>query len=102
MKGIPMKRSSVKVAGLIPAVIAVALLTGAASCDKANEPFKDAPRSGTVNNDPADIIEMPDGFSNLATKCDHGNRIYTGFHGDSKYGIGFAVPHDPTCPQTQQ
>ena len=70
---------------------------GAASCDKANEPFKDAPR-GQTNNDTADIVTMPDGFSNAATKCDHGNRIYSIFHGDHTYGSITVVPKDPTCP----
>jgi len=73
----------------------LALLLGA--CDKYTEPFKDSPRSGVVNNQPADIIRMPDGFSAAATKCDHGNRIYTLYHGDSKYGAIWGVPADPTC-----
>lgn len=64
---------------------------------KATEPFRDAPRSGSVNQNPADLIEMPDGFSNLATKCDNGNRIYVVFHGDGSYGSTSVVPADPTC-----
>lgn len=72
---------------------AITLLAG---CDKAAEPFKDAPRSGT-NSAPAKVIEMPDGFSNLATKCDDGNRIYVVFHGDNTYGSVSVVPHDPSC-----
>jgi hypothetical protein len=39
---------------------------------------------------------MPDGFNNLATKCDHGQRIYVSYHGDGSYGFGFAAP-DPAC-----
>jgi hypothetical protein len=71
-----------------------ATLTG---CSKFTEPFKDAPRSGVDNGQPADLIRMPDGFSNAATKCDHGNRIYTAYHGDSAYAAIFVVPQDPTC-----
>lgn len=75
-------------------VAALALLTG---CSKYSEPFKDAPRSGHDNGTAADLIRMPDGFSNAATKCDHGNRIYVAYHGDSKYASIAVVPADPTC-----
>jgi hypothetical protein len=81
---------------IIAAVLAATVLFGAESCDKANEPFKDADR-GTTNDDKADTITFPDGFSNAATKCDHGNRVYVVFHGDSTYGSIAVVPNDPTC-----
>lgn len=84
------------VAGLTVGVMAV----GFAACDpvgKATEPFKDAPRSGVVNDDPADTVTMPDGFNNVATKCDHGNRVYVTYHADSPYGSVAVVPNDPTC-----
>lgn len=77
--------------------VLVLLGTTAASCDKVSEPWNDAPRSRTVNEQPADVISMPDGFSNAATKCDHGNRIYVLFHSDSPYGAIAVVPQDPTC-----
>lgn len=77
------------------AVAALGLLAGCGS--KFSEPFKDAPRSDTDNGSPADLIRMPDGFSNAATKCDHGNRIYTAYHGDSAYASIAVVPDDPTC-----
>lgn len=51
------------------------------------------------NMDPADIITMPEGFSNLATKCDHGNRVYVARSVDDT-GVGRAiwgVANDPTC-----
>lgn len=76
------------------AAVALAFLTG---CSKYSEPFKDAPRSGHDNGSPADLIRMPDGFNNAATKCDHGNRIYVTYHGDSKYAAIAVVPQDPTC-----
>lgn len=87
------KRAVLATAGL---AATAALTLGAASCDKVTEPFKDAPRTGVVNTGPATVIEMPDGFNNLATKCDHGNRIYVSYHGDGSYGFGFAV-RDPSC-----
>lgn len=79
---------------LAAALVALLLLAG---CAKYVEPFKDAPRSGQDNGSPADVIRMPDGFSNAATKCDHGNRIYTAYHGDSRYASIAVVPADPTC-----
>lgn len=68
-------------------------LTG---CAKMSEPFKDAER-GETNDSPADTFTMPDGFSNGATKCDHGNRIYVLFHGDEAYGSIAVVQNDETC-----
>jgi hypothetical protein len=82
----------------IIAVSALALIgLSVGGCSKFTEPFKDAPRSGVDNGQPADLIRMPDGFSNAATKCDHGNRIYIGYHGDSAYAAIAVVPADPSC-----
>jgi hypothetical protein len=75
---------------------AVTCLALAGCSQKAQEPFRDAPTAGQ-NSSPADTFTMPDGFSNGATKCDHGNRIYVVFHGDSYYGAIAVVPGDPTC-----
>jgi PBP1b-binding outer membrane lipoprotein LpoB len=84
-------------AALVAGALLLAGVGGCASFNKVTQPFKDAPRSSVVNRTPADVIEMPDGFNNVATKCDHGNRIYVSYHGDGTYGFGFAVPNDPTC-----
>lgn len=75
------------------AALAVLSLT---SCAKMTEPFKDAPVSGR-NTDPADLVTFPDGFSNIATKCDHSNRVYTVYHANSPYAALAVVPNDPTC-----
>ncbi len=80
----------------IAALAAAGGLALLAGCAKYQEPFKDAPR-GTTNSGSADVVTMPDGFSNMATKCDHGNRVYTLYHGDNKYGAIAVVPHDPSC-----
>ncbi|MGW1498979.1 hypothetical protein ACWCQW_10475 [Streptomyces mirabilis] len=82
-------------AAAVTVVIGLGLLAGCN--DKASEPFKDARRSGHDNGAPADLIRMPDGFSNAATKCDHGNRIYIAYHGDSAYASIAVVSGDPTC-----
>jgi hypothetical protein len=81
----------------IAAAIAASTLTLLTGCAKYTEPFKDAPRSHNDNGAPADLIRMPDGFSNVATKCDGPNRIYVAYHGDNKYAAITVVPSDPTC-----
>jgi hypothetical protein len=86
----------VTIFGAFAALIAASVSLSACGWDKASEPWKDAPR-GTVNDQPADVGTMPDGFSNYSTKCDHGNRVYVIFHGDSPYGSIAVVPQDPTC-----
>lgn len=73
-------------------ILAAGLLTGC----KAAEPYNDAPVN-EHNQAPADVLNMPDGYSNVATKCDHGNRIYVAFHGDGAYAAMRGVPQDPTC-----
>lgn len=77
--------------------IITALSLGACGVGKATEPFKDAKTSGVINDTAADNITMPDGFSNVTTKCDHGNRIYVAYHGDKAYASIAVIPQDPTC-----
>jgi hypothetical protein len=79
------------------AALLVILLPTACS-GKQLEQYNDAP-VGVQNTGPADVINMPDGFSNVATKCDHGNRVYVIFHNDKPYGSVAVVAKDPTCPQ---
>lgn len=76
--------------------VAIVLPLTAASCDKVNEPYRDAPR-GAMNDQPADTMTFPDGFSNVASKCDGTNRIYVVFHGDAAYGAVAVVPNDARC-----
>ena len=85
------KRATALLAAATLSVVSLTACTG-----KATEPFKDAPR-GTTNSGPADTITMPDGFSNVAAKCDGPNRVYVVFHGDSPYGDIAVVPNDPRC-----
>jgi hypothetical protein len=80
----------------IAAAVCVVLAAGALSGCKATEPFNDAPVA-SHNKAPAEVLNMPDGFSNVATKCDHGNRVYVVFHGDNAYGSVAVVANDPTC-----
>ncbi len=81
-------------------VVAAALFGGACQSgfQKITEKFKDAPR-GETNNGPADIITMPDGFSNVSSKCDGPNRVYVVFKSNSAYGAVAVAPNDPRCRQ---
>lgn len=85
------------------ATLAVGALLGMSGCswDNTTQQFKDAKRDGN-NSAPAETGTMPDGFSNYATKCDHGNRVYVIYHGD-KIGTGAiaVIPLDPTCKSAQ-
>lgn len=84
-----------RIAAIIAAsIIGIAALAG---CSKFTEQFKDSPKLPDRNSAPAEIIEMPDGFNNWATKCDHGNRIYGSFHSDGAYAAIAVVAQDPTC-----
>jgi hypothetical protein len=79
--------------------VSVATVVGLSACsfDKATQPFQDARRTENVNSNAADVVTMPDGFSNLTTKCDHGNRLYVAYHADSPYAAITVVQQDPTC-----
>lgn len=86
---------------LAAAAIAGLTLAGCGAYgDKYSQPYNDAPRSRVLNNTPADVVTLPDGFSNLATKCDHGNRIYVAFHGNRGYASLAVVAHDASCGVT--
>ncbi len=83
---------------VIAALVVIGILIIASGCgEKWHEQFKDSPRSGVENGEPADLIRMPDGFNNAGTKCDHGNRLYISYHGDGPYAAIAVVPNDPTC-----
>lgn len=82
------------------AALSVAALTvglAAAGCTgKHAEPYRDAP-VGTRNDAPANVITFPDGFGNVAAKCDGTTMVYSLYHRDAKYGSVAAVPGDPRC-----
>lgn len=80
------------------ALATLAALVGLTACSqKAQEPFRDAPVAKHINN-PVTIVEMADGFSNVATVCaTKGIRVAVVYHGDSLYG-SVAMIIDPNCP----
>jgi hypothetical protein len=80
------------------AAVGMLVLTGCGG--KMTEPFKDAD-VGQENSAPADLLRMPDGFSNVAAKCDGTTRVYTVFHGDNPYGSVAVSPNHPACGGTR-
>lgn len=91
-------KQQTRVAIITGAITAALTAGGLTACGaKFTEPYKDAPRSGVDNGQAVDLIRNADGFSNLSTKCDHGNRLYVVYHGDSAYGAVAVVADDPTC-----
>jgi hypothetical protein len=65
--------------------------------DKFNETFKDAPIGKRVNK-PVTIIEMPDGYANVATVCVDGIRYSTTTNGGGQSEArAVSVTADPTC-----
>lgn len=74
------------------------LLTAGSCQDDYNDKhgLGDAP-VGERDDSEADVLHMPDGFPNLATKCDgHGHRVYVTTQNASGKEA-FAID-DPTCP----
>lgn len=88
------KRGVVGVAG----AVAVVALTAGSCGDKMSEPYADAP---VAHHDtrPAVVIDMPDGFSNLAVKCAESGHVLlvSAFHGNDNRAAVTAVP-DQSCP----
>jgi hypothetical protein len=82
------------------AIAAVGIAAALTGCSAFSEQFEDVPivsRDSTVG---AEVINFPDYFTNVATKCNHGNRVYV-TPGGTSGGGGKAiavVPNDPTCP----
>lgn len=86
-----------KTTPVVAAVLAGFALFAVSGCAKLTEPYNDAPIK-SKDDTPAEVYSFPDGFSNVASKCDkYGNRIYVIYHGDSPYGGLNVVPNDPSC-----
>lgn len=90
----------IRIIGIV--TISAGLILGLSACDpfsgdKVSEPYRDAPRTAHIDSKPAQVIEMPDGFNNLATKCiAPGVRGTVVYHADSAYGAVSTVA-DPNC-----
>ena len=75
--------------------LALALLPGCS--EKEKERFQDAPTADERNSDEAVVIEFPDGFSNVAGKCDGPNYLYSGYKVDANLSAIAVVTDDPRC-----
>lgn len=82
---------------LVCGIVAVGLVTGAGSCeDDYNEQrgLGDAP-VGKANDSPAYIVNMPNGYMNVAIRCVGGNGIY----GHTREAAPTVIPNDPLCAE---
>lgn len=80
---------------IVASVIAAGIIAVGTGCSSMTESFNDAPISRKIDT-PAEVYSMPDGFANVASKCDlHGNRIYT-TRTDGGEALA-VVPADPSC-----
>lgn len=86
---------STRMALAVSATVLGLSLTGCTS--SMTERFNDAPIS-VKDDSPAEVYSMPDGFANIAAKCDkHGNRMYSTRESDAGAGKAVAVIPDPSC-----
>lgn len=78
--------------GILAGLTTIVLL-GAADCTHGDAP------AGDVNHAPADVLQFPDGFRNVAHKCDGPNMVYSVSAGqsDTLPGGVFVVANDPRC-----
>jgi hypothetical protein len=77
------------IVGIVATILLLAACTDATG---------DAPVT-KVDDKGAAIIQMPDGFSNVAAKCDGPNMVYVIYHNDA-YGSIAVVKDDPRCVTT--
>lgn len=95
-------RRGKRLARIAAAVLTLGLSLALGGCglgeNKYTEPWNDAPRKGAVITDPVEVIANADGFSNLSTGCNHGNRWYVAYHADQAYAAIAVVAADITCP----
>jgi len=84
----------IKTGLVVLGVTAVGFLTMGSSCDTHG-----SSDYGNVSHGPADVIEFPDGFRNVAHKCDGPNMVYSGSSAssDSLPASVSVVKDDPRC-----
>jgi hypothetical protein len=88
----------IRIKSVVVALTATALVALAGCADAQH---RDA-EPGGVDNSPADVISFPDGFRNVAHKCDGPNMIYSASRGDTSSDTSVAgsiavVANDPRC-----
>lgn len=80
---------------------AAALIATLALAGCADAQHQDA-EPGGIDSSPADIISFPDGFRNVAKKCDGPNMVYSASRGDTSSDVSVAgsvsvIANDPRC-----
>lgn len=73
---------------------ATAVVLGVGACNAQNETrgIGDSP-VGRHDDTPAEVVNFPDQFANVTTKCNHGNRIYS----TTRQAAVVVIPADPSC-----
>lgn len=80
---------------IVGVAVAAALVFTGCEAWKSDRGRGDAP-VGSSNDDPAEVINFPNQFPNVATKCDaNGNRIYVHTRSDSAQGATIVVVSGP-------
>ncbi|WP_145500921.1 hypothetical protein [Streptomyces sp. CFMR 7] len=86
-----LKRAALTLAGV------TAFLLSSTACARFTEEWNDAPIE-RKDDSPAVVYSMPDGFANVASKCDgNGFRFFTTRGAESGGGKAVAVIADPSC-----
>jgi len=81
---------------MLAVLVVAALATAGCSEDyKTQRGRGDAP-VGPADDSPGEIINFPDGYPNVATKCNHGHRIYVSTKVSDK-AIQMTIVEDPSC-----
>jgi hypothetical protein len=87
-----------KIGILAGAAAAVAL--GVTGCSSMTEPWNDAPVQRKIDT-PAVILSMPDGFANVAEKCDESGNLITTTRDGQGGGKVVSMLHVPdVCPKS--
>lgn len=83
---------------VVGAIVSLALVFGIGCSEFNNARGRGDAPVGVKDDSSAEVINMPDLFANMATKCNHGNRLYA----TTREAAPVVVPADPTCPQVGQ
>lgn len=84
----------------IAAGAAGALALGVTGCSSVTEEWNDAPVQRKIDT-PAVILSMPDGFANVAEKCDESGNLITTTRDGNGGGKVVSMLHVPdVCPKS--
>lgn len=86
---------------ILAVLVGTVVLTGCGINDKMNEKRgRGDAATGKIDDEPKEVIQFPDRFSNVAHACDgHGHRVYVSTKSDGSRAM--FVTADPTCGSTE-